>query len=1742
VHRNVGPAGGGVLGNHLYIENPEPPKWSGDPNIMAQGKTRQELEENVRRVLADRAKRDAITPASPGGGGLAPAGDATTAPSPQPGALHVPAGTKEVHPAGDYTYTPWDASKSFEGAVMYHGTKADVSALSKADVASTARIDTLYGPGLYLSDNYHLAKSYAVGKGKGPEGKVLGARLKNVRLVDLEKPLHPEVRGVFDKEIENLGGEKLPAEATGKEVFTELKESMRVEGLTTTEAYEIYNVITEALAEQGFDGYLHQGGQLRDDTLGPHNVAILFDTEAHHADGTVTGRISDKISDVAVRPPGAKVAAKAEPVAQVAAPKAGEPKTRAELDTAIAKADKAMTQQNNMVRSLRGQRTRARNAGDQALAQSLDAEVKKAEAELKAMTAERKAWGTRRDEMIQAEAVAKAKEEAAAAAKAAAPAPVATPRRADVIEQAIADIQNQRVDVSAKMAVEEGAIEKYTNTRDDWLKEKKAGYVPERGKPTADQQIAGLNDLIRLHTEALAKLEAQDNALIQQIIAHETEMAAAQPPATEALTEHAGAIAESGVPTPLHDATLASMGDPTRESASETNLVAVQMHAFVDAGVDPHAAVLWPVQKQYETIRKMLLDKYKFKDVRLDTRINWRHALDQMLNAYSNMQWGMHSLGLEENHTSLSGRITLLLGARTNVNSPFGSYTPATRTIRINDRANSFMHEWAHALDHMLIEALGSGLGTTQMASRRILTRGPGNAANLNTDTVEAFSNVLTALFTDEKAGLAKQMFALQQQAAAINPVTGRPTTAAMQATLDIQSLIAAHASEMYKGGQLFNPVDYWIDPAEMLARAIEAWAAHNMAAMGHEDSTFVTKTDRAYLTKSEIALKNLYPKDTQRNVVFMHLNSLRDAMRRDSILGNGKVGSAPRGSTDADMMNPENWTPGRGITKNANTIAQLRRLGRWLTDDVRGLYDIITKPRVVATEIAANMGWDIDNSPNPNIKPRLEKAQDVAIRAAFISVGGRMSAIVANQPNAAARELMAQIQQDWDGMPGRGRLLTRPHYEAAREQENNKLNNALYSILTEHGLVNMDKFQNEVMMKLLTGQLQPGANPSNAMIAASGKIRQLMNKVWYYAKDAKLPIGFASQHMPRMYDYEKIIRDPVKFVRQAALAYGDLFDHELAPYTNPTDRRLAAIELLKKEGIPVPASARIVDLRDTFSTLKAERWNEAIRVGEADSFDALGPDTSFIRERVLPGSADTHLYEFMNRDVRDVLTEYFHKVTARAEYTRRVGPANERLNNLRRASNKAGVYPEDLATMNHLIQLVAGRLATNQLTGAMLTAEQAIMYYGTIGLMDRAAAASLFEFMANMMRTRSFKSLAKNIQALAADAIPMTRGVERAQLAEALGVVLAQNAGEVMSSRLNVEIGMSKTRGKKLSSFFMRTLLEPLTKWQRRAAIAGAEHYVRTLLQSAVVATGEKQRFARYSLRELGIGDNSLAELHAWAADPAHASLTVEQYRMTAQGNMLGDAITRVARGLVLATDRVDKPELAQAPGLRMMYGLMAYSQAFSRHFIGRMWQEFKGAPGFAAKMRYFAGALPGIMTWLIAGTMTAAMVKAMFGVDNPNATENDKMFQFAWGVASRSNVFGSFDFLAQAAVGLYYHRPLVQVLSGAQLGLYFTTLDTIARSFMTNSDLSNLTERNRTKAIMQLIAPYMSTALIGSPRAGPLLTGTVMWATSAAGRDWMATQLHGPPTPRRKGDPNSFGYSPPRPRRSPTQSRMPF
>src|SRR6185312_15463893 len=144
--------------------------------------------------------------------------------------------------------------------------------------------------------------------------------------------------------------------------------------------------------------------------------------------------------------------------------------------------------------------------------------------------------------------------------------------------------------------------------------------------------------------------------------------------------------------------------EPTDAGSATTMRASRTGNIFRDAGHDPDLVKNMPRTRQFAIARKQIMKRFGFKDVTRD-QTDHRHAVDQLQDGYRNLQMMAHVLGVPETTLSDNGRISLAMRSNRRAGF-FGAYMPRTRTIALTGRANSFAHEFGHALDHMLIERL----------------------------------------------------------------------------------------------------------------------------------------------------------------------------------------------------------------------------------------------------------------------------------------------------------------------------------------------------------------------------------------------------------------------------------------------------------------------------------------------------------------------------------------------------------------------------------------------------------------------------------------------------------------------------------------------------------------------------------------------------------------------------------------------------------------------------------------------------------------------------------------------------------------------------------------------------------------------------------------------------------------------------------------------------------------------------
>lgn len=164
---------------------------------------------------------------------------------------------------------------------VFHGTKGDISDITKSQPLAYGDAQALYGPGTYLTDNQDVASGYSKTKGTGGTGKVLAGELKpDLKFLNLDQKLSPQEAQVFNEEINRPIGDLMEGDhdvtgKTGAEAIQMLRENLSEAHIPKYEAAESFYQLQQRLGEEhGYDGFAHVGGVGKGT---PHNVKILFD-------------------------------------------------------------------------------------------------------------------------------------------------------------------------------------------------------------------------------------------------------------------------------------------------------------------------------------------------------------------------------------------------------------------------------------------------------------------------------------------------------------------------------------------------------------------------------------------------------------------------------------------------------------------------------------------------------------------------------------------------------------------------------------------------------------------------------------------------------------------------------------------------------------------------------------------------------------------------------------------------------------------------------------------------------------------------------------------------------------------------------------------------------------------------------------------------------------------------------------------------------------------------------------------------------------------------------------------------------------------------------------------------------------------------------------------------------------------------------------------------------------------------
>jgi len=736
---------------------------------------------------------------------------------------------------------------------------------------------------------------------------------------------------------------------------------------------------------------------------------------------------------------------------------------------------------------------------------------------------------------------------------------------------------------------------------------------------------------------------------------------------------------------------------PQTEDVSMTRRRSIFEEAYRAAGYDPDVAINLPPLKRVEILRKLLVDTFGFRAVQVTGAV--KDATNQMLDAYRNVRFMMHVLGLPVEGVSLDGSLTLTLEPE---GRPyFGVYWPGQKMIGLPGRSNSFAHEWAHALDDFLADRLKQA---PELLTR--LTRAVG--INPNDSLEAAFINLINKMFFEDSA-VAVRALQLAKDAAAVDK-NGKPTISALLAQKQLASLEAGSTrlhmpksayrqrSEDYAPGS----AGYFGDVAEMLARAFEAYVAHKMELAGGSNE-FITKGEQAYLSDADRRLDMTFPKGLDREIVFAAIDDVMHHIRNRAILGTGPTAPKP---ADTDIVDPQYWNRIVLMQGNPTISDAIKKEAMAVRNAMQNAASNLPQAlKEGVSQLAMNAGI------NTNASPRVVGKTFVDfVRFYLFSMRGAVRPRIARNKGKGSL-LMQAVFDKFANIAGSGRVQQET-YEDERQQQSQKDIFRIENALRGNGFdkIRLSEAENEIVRETMFGNAPANAPARLTKLAAA--LRRIYEDA-HSRLEKIVKVGYVTSkgYLPRALNTSKVQTDPNAFAADAAKLYKIVYRNILKAMSEPRDlieianavdnamgnttgksrfdtevtalraalraenkatqalltavNNKAPAQEIDKARIAVQkakadtksafaALARVVE--DPYAETAAAAWALKIVAGDSFAYDSHGPAANFTKNRTLPDEADEILKDWYNQDVVNLTANYVHSAHSRAAYVERAG------------------------------------------------------------------------------------------------------------------------------------------------------------------------------------------------------------------------------------------------------------------------------------------------------------------------------------------------------------------------------------------------------------------------------------------------------------------------------------------------------
>jgi hypothetical protein len=694
--------------------------------------------------------------------------------------------------------------------------------------------------------------------------------------------------------------------------------------------------------------------------------------------------------------------------------------------------------------------------------------------------------------------------------------------------------------------------------------------------------------------------------------------------------------------------------------------------------------------------------------------------------------------------------------------------------------------------------------------------------------------------------------------------------------------------------------------------------------------------------------------------------------------------------------------------------------------------------------------------------------------------------------------------------MPGRtekaGKLGFHTEVSRTNLQFKNALADALRPFETELKLKDVDG-QKKFLEDLGRAMVEPGFPSDPKMAKAVNELRALYRRMYDYQIRAGVELDNAgSLYVPRMLDQEKVLADRYGFLDAAQKAYE----------TTGMD--------------PVEA-------RDAAAT-----WYDAVLRGDSGfTFDKkfvfdssnLNGEPKHTRSRKFNKVAEGFMEKYYNRNILDVTQAYIGRAVKNAEISRRFGREFE----VYREIEKDLIDEGNRTALRELNSLVANQLGTTQMND--YTGQGIINFlnaYSAVHFLPRATISSLGEPLVVGMRTGN---VVDSLSSMGNSLVYMKRKLFADdpdyyhKLAQDVGVVVSELSGHALSSSVDSRFWSDQNRSASryvAEQFFRKTGLHQWTEGTRIASVRAGTVFLCRLADDVNTNGRMKASSVRY-LRELGIDDyvsfSKFVKQLEKLSEPEKLELIGRQKGKGPQ--MYRDALARFAEQTIMNPNAGTRPRWANHPLGSVIFNLQSYLYAFHENVTKRAFRLAKTSlsKNELKAMDRMHMLAPMMMLPVLTGVqylMGEARDEAFKDPARVNEKEMTKGIKIARAI-SRSNFFGRYDFMANAALSARYDKDPATVMLGPVLGAFAELTKAGVEYFGSkNSQNTNTAERRIARLGFDLgVQPVANATFASAPGKVLGVAGAVgiQAASHPATREAFVEKVAGRPVaPKRRND----------------------